>query len=104
MRTGPSYHERRLFTAQRRPRRRIASAPGSYKNHGREGAEGHSWLAAPLPLHPILLGLSSTSFAMARTSEKTPLVKKEAEKLPFPLGLVSPGVRPYLELIRFHKV
>ncbi|ETW79987.1 prenyltransferase [Heterobasidion irregulare TC 32-1] len=40
---------------------------------------------------------------MARTSEKTPLVKKEAEKLPFPLGLVSPGVRPYLELIRFHK-
>ena len=37
-------------------------------------------------------------------TDTTPLVKKNAEKLPFPLGLVSPGVRPYLELIRFHKV
>jgi len=26
------------------------------------------------------------------------------DKLPFPLGLVPPGVRPYLELIRLHKV
>ena len=25
-------------------------------------------------------------------------------QLLFPLGLVSPGVRPYLELIRLHKV
>ena len=42
---------------------------------------------------------------MARSSEKSPLLKSPVpEKLPFPLGLVSPGVRPYLELIRFHKV
>lgn len=44
---------------------------------------------------------------MARSSEKAPLLNSSApvqEKLPFPLGLVSPGVRPYLELIRFHKV
>ena len=42
---------------------------------------------------------------MASSSEKSPLLLSPvAEKLPFPLGLVSPGVRPYLELIRFHKV
>jgi 4-hydroxybenzoate polyprenyltransferase len=43
---------------------------------------------------------------MARASEKAPLLNSSPaeEKLPFPLGLVSPGVRPYLELIRFHKV
>lgn len=39
-------------------------------------------------------------------SDTTPLVKKDApqEKLAFPLGLVGPKVRPYLELIRLHKV
>ena len=42
---------------------------------------------------------------MAPSSENSPLIKSPVpEKLPFPLGLVSPGVRPYLELIRFHKV
>jgi len=43
---------------------------------------------------------------MARPSEKATLLNSRPaeEKLPFPLGLVSPGVRPYLELIRFHKV
>lgn len=43
---------------------------------------------------------------MARPSEKATLLntRPPAEKLPFPLGLVSPGVRPYLELIRLHKV
>jgi len=43
---------------------------------------------------------------MARPSEKNTLLNSRPaeEKLPFPLGLVSPGVRPYLELIRFHKV
>jgi len=42
---------------------------------------------------------------MAPSSEKASLLRSPApEKLPFPLGLVSPGVRPYLELIRFHKV
>ena len=42
---------------------------------------------------------------MVRPSEKATLLNSHAEKkLPFPLGLVSPGVRPYLELIRFHKV
>lgn len=42
---------------------------------------------------------------MARPSEKATLLNSRPaeEKLPFPLGLVSPGVRPYLELIRFHK-
>jgi 4-hydroxybenzoate polyprenyltransferase len=41
---------------------------------------------------------------MAPSSEISPLIKSPVpEKLPFPLGLVSPGVRPYLELIRFHK-
>ncbi|KAI0298354.1 4-hydroxybenzoate polyprenyl transferase [Multifurca ochricompacta] len=42
---------------------------------------------------------------MAPSIEKFPLLKTSPppEKLPFPLGLVSPGVRPYLELIRFHK-
>ncbi|KAI9433076.1 4-hydroxybenzoate polyprenyl transferase [Lactarius indigo] len=41
---------------------------------------------------------------MAPSSEKSPLLKSPVpEKLPFPLGLVSPEVRPYLELIRFHK-
>ena len=44
---------------------------------------------------------------MSRSSEKAPLLHTSSpveEKLPFPLGLVSPTVRPYLELIRFHKV
>lgn len=43
---------------------------------------------------------------MAQPSEKATLLNSPPaeEKLPFPLGLVSPGVRPYLELIRFHKV
>ncbi len=42
---------------------------------------------------------------MAPSLEKSPLLKSPVpERLPFPLGLVSPGVRPYLELIRFHKV
>jgi len=43
---------------------------------------------------------------MARPSEKSTLLNSRPaeENLPFPLGLVSPGVRPYLELIRFHKV
>ena len=42
---------------------------------------------------------------MAPSSEKSSLLRSPVpEKLPFPLGLVSPGVRPYLELIRFHKV
>jgi hypothetical protein len=43
---------------------------------------------------------------MARPSEKATLLNSRPaeEKLAFPLGLVSPGVRPYLELIRFHKV
>ncbi|KAI0062575.1 4-hydroxybenzoate polyprenyl transferase [Artomyces pyxidatus] len=44
---------------------------------------------------------------MGRASEATPLVHNgfsaAPQKLPFPLGLVSEGVRPYLELIRFHK-
>lgn len=43
---------------------------------------------------------------MVPSSDKTPLLASSPpvqEKLPFPLGLVSPGVRPYLELIRFHK-
>ncbi|KAI0066871.1 UbiA prenyltransferase [Artomyces pyxidatus] len=38
---------------------------------------------------------------MARETDY--LLAKEVPSLPFPLGLVSPGVRPYLELIRFHK-
>lgn len=41
-------------------------------------------------------------------SATTPLVKKEnaspPEKVAFPLGFFSPKVRPYLELIRLHKV
>jgi hypothetical protein len=43
---------------------------------------------------------------MARSSEKATLLNSSPaeEKLAWPLGLVSPGVRPYLELIRFHKV
>ncbi|KAH9974430.1 4-hydroxybenzoate polyprenyl transferase [Lactifluus volemus] len=43
---------------------------------------------------------------MSRSSEKAPILHKSfpaPANLPFPLGLVSPGVRPYLELIRFHK-
>ncbi|KAI0043772.1 UbiA prenyltransferase [Auriscalpium vulgare] len=45
---------------------------------------------------------------MPRHDETSPLltpsdISYAPPSLPFPLGLVSPGVRPYLELIRFHK-
>ena len=55
-----------------------------------------------------ILDLRSTSLtfgAMSRSSQKAPLLNRSSrEKFPLSLGLVSPGVRPYLELIRFHKV
>ena len=42
---------------------------------------------------------------MAPSSEISPLIKSPVrERFPFPLGLVSTGVRLYLELIRFHRV
>jgi len=36
--------------------------------------------------------------------ENLSLLPPSAPPLKFPLGLVSPGVRPYLELIRLEKV
>jgi hypothetical protein len=61
-----------------------------------------------LLFHINILDFGSPSlkyFTMARASEKAPLINSGSspaeDKLPFPLGLVSPGVRPYLELFRF---